>query len=99
MNFSRFSNSMFQSDTSRLALHEIIQGIEDSRETQSDVDITYDQLCDVILNEMNETIPCYSSNKVIRKRYKYAKPYTGMKKYLNCDTPCALKKKITYSKS
>lgn len=65
-NFSRIPDSIFQSESSRLDLQEIIQGIKLSRETHLVVNNTYDRLCDVILKEMNENFPCYSPNKVIK---------------------------------
>lgn len=72
--FSRMPIDMFQSEFSRLALQEVIRRIEITRETQINVDNSYDRLCDVILREMNENIPCYSPNKASRKRYKHQNP-------------------------
>lgn len=58
-----------------MAIANLISRIEQSRETQNDIDSIYDQLCTVILDEMNSKIPCFDSSKKTRKRFKHTKPY------------------------
>ncbi|VDI60355.1 Hypothetical predicted protein [Mytilus galloprovincialis] len=62
------------SDIRRSALFEVIETIERCRETQDNVDKIYDNLCTVILTEMNEKIPKTGYDRA-NKRLKNRKPY------------------------
>ena len=62
------------SEIRRQALILLIEQIERSRETQDNVDIIYDNLCNVIIAEMDDKIPRVDSDKS-RRRYKHNKPY------------------------
>ena len=59
----------------RRALSDLIRRIETCRETQQNIDSVYDQFCDTLIREMNETIPSFDCSKRVRKRYKTYKPY------------------------
>ena len=56
------------------ALHNIINKIECNRETQNDVDNIYNELIDVIIQEMNSVL-LVPSSKHTKKRFKIRKPY------------------------
>jgi hypothetical protein len=85
------------SETSRLAMINVITQIERSRETQMDVDSIYEQLCEAIKHEMNQRIPKHGSSRGTSRRHKVRKPYwddnlntlwntmrENEHKYLNC---------------
>ena len=63
------------SSLSKLALQTIITRIESARETQDEIDVIYENLCDVIVSEMNTSIPVFDTGKRSRKRFKSTKPY------------------------
>ena len=63
------------SDLSRLAILDIIQKIESARETQTNIDSIYEELCSTILNEMNDKIPKYDTSRSTHRGYKCSKPY------------------------
>ena len=71
----RIPDNFVQSELSRHALLEIIQVIESTRETQNNVDVIYESLCNAILGEMNDRIPKYDTSKATRKRHRTYKPY------------------------
>lgn len=60
---------------SKLALQYIIQKIESARETQTEIDNIYTNLCDVIIAEMDNLIPCFDTIKKTNQRFKASKPY------------------------
>ena len=62
-------------ELARLALLQVIDKIENTRETQQSIDNIYENLCDTILNEMNHSIPKYNVSNRTKKRNKNAKPY------------------------
>ena len=57
------------------ALQEVISSIELCRETQSAIDSIYSNFCETLLNEMDSTVPKYSSSRGTSKRFKNNKPY------------------------
>ena len=61
--------------TAARAFHELISAIELSLETQNDIDNLYSNLTDAILNEMENSVPKYSTSKKTNKRFKKNKPY------------------------
>ena len=68
-------NDFMSSNLSKLALQTIITRIEFARETQGEIDAIYENLCDVIVSEMNTSIPVFDSSKKSRKRFKSTKPF------------------------
>ena len=62
------------SKLSRSALVATIDLIENSRNTQESIDGIYDNLCEIILNEMEIKIPKFT-NKGNNKRFNNRKPY------------------------
>lgn len=62
-------------ELSRLALLRIISQIERCQENQQDIDLIYEQLCDVIITEMKSQIPQYSASKSSNKRLRTKKAY------------------------
>ncbi|CAG2190910.1 unnamed protein product [Mytilus edulis] len=68
-------NDLFASDLSKIALQSIITQIERTRETQTNIDEIYSKLCDVIIDEMNDKIPRFSTSTNTRKRLKMNKPF------------------------
>ena len=58
------------SDISELALQAIILKTESARETQSEINNFYVDLCDVIITEMDNWIPRCDTGKKTRKRFK-----------------------------
>ena len=62
------------SELRRSALFATIDLIENSRNTQASIDGIYDNLCEIILNEMETKIPKFT-NKRNNKRFKNRKPY------------------------
>ena len=63
------------SNISRAAFLELITRIELCRETQNNVDLIYDSLCDTLIREMNDSVPYFYCTKPVRKRFKSFKPY------------------------
>ena len=63
------------SDLSKLALQTLILKIESSRETQVAIDTHYDDLCNVIITEMDKCIPRFETGRKARRRFKSHKPY------------------------
>ena len=72
---NRIPDDIFHSETSALAILELIENIELVRETQSEIDDMYNRLCDLILTEIKRTIPTFDTTRKSRKRYKHCKPY------------------------
>ncbi|VDI48001.1 Hypothetical predicted protein, partial [Mytilus galloprovincialis] len=70
----RIPLDFMSSDLMRQTLLNLIGQIEHSRETQENVDKIYDNLCNLIIAEMDDKIPKTSSNKSNR-RHKHTKPY------------------------
>ena len=60
---NRIPDDFMDSELSRLAILDIIQKIESARETQTNIDSIYEELCSVILNEMNDKIPKYDTSR------------------------------------
>ena len=56
-------------------VNNLINRIQCCRETQNEIDSIYENLCEVIKQEMNDKIPQISSTKRTRKWYKHTKPY------------------------
>ncbi|KAK6171959.1 hypothetical protein SNE40_018377 [Patella caerulea] len=71
----RIPKDMFQSDVSRHALGNIVENIETYRDTQLELDQVYDDLCGVILMEMEEKLPKYKQPDKPQKRHIHSKPY------------------------
>ena len=72
---NRIPDDFMESELSRLAILDIIQKIESARETQSNIDFIYEELCTTIWSEMNDKIPKYDTSRSTRRRYKCSKPY------------------------
>ena len=72
--FDKIPPSFMDSDMSRAALLNIMDEIEHSMETQNNIDDIYNNLCSVILSEMNEKIP-KTGNVKTSKRMKIKRPY------------------------
>ena len=53
----------------------VINRIESARETQSEIDNAYENLCDVIFTEMNNMIPCFDTSRRTKRSFKASKPY------------------------
>lgn len=68
-------NDFFASDISKQAIQTLITRIERTRETQSNIDGIYTDLCDTILKEMDDTIPCFAPSNKTKKRFRNHKPY------------------------
>lgn len=62
-------------DLTRQAILHIISRIEQSRETQNEIDAIYEQLCQFISREMETSIPKYGITKKTNKRLKNKRPY------------------------
>ena len=54
---NRIPDDFMDSELSRLAIINIIRKIESARETQTNVDAIYEELCSTIWTEMNDKIP------------------------------------------
>lgn len=67
--------NFMENERAAVAITAIITQIESARETQNDIDAINKNLCDVILNEMVQSIPTYNSTKRTNRRRKIAKPY------------------------
>lgn len=63
------------SELTRAALLNLISQIEISREPQTEIDIIYDRLCEIIIHEMSAKIPKYNSTSRTAKRFKSKKPF------------------------
>ena len=63
------------SDLSKLALQTIILKTESARETQTEIDTIYNDLCNVITTEMDKCIPRFETGKKTKRRFKSHKPY------------------------
>lgn len=72
---NRIPDDFMDSELSRLAILSVIQKIESSRETQSNIDSIYEELCNTIWTEMNDKIPKYDTSRSTRRCYKCSKPY------------------------
>ena len=72
---NRLPQNFMNSNISRTAFLELINRIELCRETQNNVDLIYDSLCDTLIREMNDSVPYFDCTKPVRKRFKSFKPY------------------------
>ena len=63
------------SDLLKLALQTIILKIESARETQTEIDTIYNDLCNVITTEMDKCIPRFETGKKTKRRFKSHKSY------------------------
>ena len=68
-------NDFFESELRKVALQNLISRIETTRETQSQLDIIYSDLCNLILDEMNDKIPIFDTSNRTRKKYRITKPF------------------------
>ena len=71
----KIPETFMDNELSRLAILNIISHIERCRKSQQNIDCIYDKLCDVIIAEMNATIPKYDTSKRTSKRLKTKKTY------------------------
>jgi hypothetical protein len=53
----------------------LMQIIELCRETQSELDNTYDLFCESVIREMTETIPKHDWSAKTRKKLRFHKPF------------------------
>ena len=74
-NLKSIPNGFMSSDLFKLALQTIITRIESARETQGEIDVIYENLCEVIVSEMNASIPIFDTSKRSMKHFKSTKPY------------------------
>ena len=73
-NLKRMPIDMFSSELCKRALLNVIDCIECNRETQTEIDNCYNNLKDVIVQEMKDKIPLFNNNRD-KKKYKISKPY------------------------
>lgn len=64
-----------KSDLAITAITRLIYNIEHSRTTQNQSDKLFDDLCNTIINEMENVIPKFDCSEKTRKKFKYHKPY------------------------
>ena len=72
--FNRIPNDFMSSELRRSALIATIDLIENSRKTQESIDEIYEQLCEIIHNEMESKLPKVKPRSN-NKRFKNSKPY------------------------
>lgn len=72
---NKVPSDFMNSELARMAILEIINNIEQARESQGAIDTVYAELCDSIHDEMNRRIPRYNSSSRCNKRHKFRKPY------------------------
>jgi hypothetical protein len=70
------------SNTAVEAINRLINIIELCRETQSEIDNTYDLFCESVIREMTETIPKYDWSTKTRKKLRFHK--FGFPESLKC---------------
>ena len=70
-------NDFMSSDLSRQALQTMISRIESARETQGEIDLIYENLCNVITTEMENSIPIFDTSKGSRNVLNQQNP-SGM---------------------
>ncbi len=73
-NRNKIPSDMFSSETCKLELINLINNIEQNRETQEEIDHCYDKLTNIIIQEMYDRIPVKQSKRM-GKRLKVKKPY------------------------
>lgn len=74
-NLRRIPRDFMKSDLAITAITGLIDNIEHSRTTQNQSDKLHDDLCNTIINEMENVIPKIDCSEKTRKKFKYHKPY------------------------
>lgn len=74
-NLRRIPRDFMKSDLAITAITGLIDNIEHSRTTQNQSDKLHDDLCNTIINEMENVIPKIDCSEKTRKKFNYHKPY------------------------
>lgn len=64
-----------KSNIATSAISRLITNIEQSRSTQNQSDDLYNDLCNIIIKEMEDVIPKFDCTARTRKKFKYHKPF------------------------
>ena len=63
------------SETAKLAISNLISRIQSARETQTEMDSVYENLCSIIKTELHNTVPLLGATRLTNKRLRSRKPF------------------------